>query len=137
MSVAMSIVPRERVRPSLRPHPTPTEIPEGPADDPSGPPIPASLGPVSALRIIREVAEKHGIDWRVLCGPSQRGAVCRARQEMHFRLYAETKLSYPRIGRMVNRDYSTVCHNVMAYAVKHGLPLPRKVTWVRKPRVTT
>lgn len=59
-------------------------------------------------QIIAEVAFKHDVtaldimSWR-------RGSVIAARQEAWWRIRQETTMSIPQIGRLVQRDHSTLC----------------------------
>lgn len=67
-------------------------------------------------RLMREVAEKHGVAVADLEGPSRRPAFTRPRQELMWRLRREARLSYPAIGRRLGgRHHTTVLHGVRAH----------------------
>jgi hypothetical protein len=78
-------------------------------------------------RIKIEVAAKHGLTVAELMGHSHRRGIVAARQEASYRAAAETKLSYPQIGRLLNRDHTTILHGIRRHAERHGLPIPRRI----------
>lgn len=78
------------------------------------PDVPAE--PYRPGRIIREVAAKYGRTVDELTGPLRWRSIAWARQEAMFRLRNETTLSYPDIGRRLNRDHTTILHGVRAHA---------------------
>lgn len=59
--------------------------------------------------IILEVAARHGVDPDDLHGPSRLRRICRARWEA-MRLLRARGLSSPMIGRMFNRDHTSVLY---------------------------
>jgi hypothetical protein len=63
-------------------------------------------------RIVDQVAKKHGVSFTVMKGDNRRKDVTLARFEVCARLYDETGMSLPQIGRMLNKDHSTVFHAI-------------------------
>lgn len=69
-------------------------------------------------QIVEQVAEKHGVGFKELVGPSRRHKLCVARQEAFWRLRHEVTIggepmSYPKIARKLGRaDHSTVHHGI-------------------------
>jgi len=77
------------------------------------------LGPLKVRRIIAEICEEHGISEANLKGPYRDRIFARPRQECYARLYAETTLSYPGIGRIMgDRDHTTIMHGVSAHRAR-------------------
>lgn len=66
-------------------------------------------------RILAEVAKAHGLTTADLIGQRRARHVIRARQEAYHRLYRETKLSLPEIGRRMKRDHTSILHGVRAH----------------------
>ncbi len=63
-------------------------------------------------RILREVAEKHGLTIDQVRGSQQGRMHAKARYEVFYRCSRETTMSKAEIGRKFNRDHSTVCWGV-------------------------
>jgi hypothetical protein len=62
--------------------------------------------------ILREVAEKHGLEVRDLLGPWRKLEIARARHEAVYRMREETSLSFPAIGRLMGgRDHTTAINS--------------------------
>lgn len=73
-----------------------------------------------AAEIIREVAAAHHVRVDNITGPSRDRSVVRARCEAMRKVAAEWDwLSYPAIGRLFNRDHTTVMHHVVKAGGKH------------------
>lgn len=70
-----------------------------------------------------EVCIKHGITKFELEGPRRNKKFVMARWEFYYRMKNETKLSYPAIARMLNKDHTTVIYGARKYAelVEAGL----------------
>lgn len=68
--------------------------------------------------IADEVATKHRVAVADLTGPSRVKAVFWARAELAYRLRMELEWSFPRIGRLLNRDHTTARYQVLRYAEK-------------------
>ena len=62
-------------------------------------------------RAISRAAEHHGVTVAEIKGRSRLGAVVAARQDVFLAL-RESGWSFPRIGRAMGRDHSTVMHGV-------------------------
>lgn len=81
-----------------------------PAPAPAPPPpivVPHSLPP-SAHMIARVVCEHYGIEWPHIASDKRNKAVIRPRHVFCFICYRVAKMSLPYIGRVANRDHSTV-----------------------------
>jgi len=79
-----------------------------------------------ARRILRDVAERHGVSPRDILGPRCLKVFTIPRFEFYYRVVSETKLSFPQIGRICGgRDHTTVLHGVRSYCERNGLPFPR------------
>lgn len=100
--------------------------PEPEPDHPEYPPLPTlfkpivrdvlSVGSVASpfkwRHIVEDVAEKHGVSFETMKGDNRRKGVTAARFEVCARLYAETGMSLPQIGRLLNKDHTTVLHGI-------------------------
>ena len=62
-------------------------------------------------RAINRAAEHHGVTAAEIKGRSRLGSVVAARQDV-FLLLREAGWSFPRIGRAMSRDHTTVMHGV-------------------------
>lgn len=62
--------------------------------------------------IIDLVANAHDIPTENLRGRSRRADIVRARHAAMYAVRQHTDLSYPAIGRLFNRDHTTVIHAV-------------------------
>lgn len=93
------------------------------AHDPlTGDPIEACGAPVTPLigrdkRIIREVAQAHRVTVDDITGPRRFRNYVAARREAMQRIRSELGFSFPRIGRLFNRD-----HTAVLYACRGGRP---------------
>lgn len=67
-------------------------------------PQPRRLG----IHIIREVACEHGVTVSDILSQSRKYPIAAARHDAMKRIRAELKYSYPQIGRMFDRDHSSV-----------------------------
>ena len=81
-------------------------------------------------RIVLEVAEARRVPAQDIMSRSRLRRISAARTEAIFRCVAETQLSLPAIGRIFNRDHTTIGAAVVRYHHKTGTPLPRGM----KPR---
>lgn len=61
-------------------------------------------------KIIERVAQKHGVTLDEMKSTKRHRHLVRARQEAYYLLYNEGKLSYPSVGRIFERDHTTVIH---------------------------
>jgi len=83
--------------------------------------------------IIRSVSESTGFSIDQLVGLSRRKPLTAARHAVMYRARCEDarrrqigapRLSTPHIGRILNRDHSTVIHGAERHAIANGLPMP-------------
>lgn len=72
---------------------------------------PPSLRRYTGAQIIARIAALHDVDVEDITGPSRVRHVCEARWAVMRELRAAGK-STPRIGRLLNRDHSTVVHGL-------------------------
>jgi hypothetical protein len=96
--------------------------PEGPPADheqPIGPrPVRDWLwigGLAPSKRIMKEVCEKYGVRLADLKSCRRTRNLVIPRHEVSYRLRMETGLSMPAIGRLLDRDHTTILHGVKAY----------------------
>lgn len=75
------------------------------------PPVVGATPKVRALEIISEVAAKHGLTCAHIIGPQRLRTYVRARRAaIHAVLVAYPHMSSPQLGRLFNRDHSTILH---------------------------
>lgn len=69
------------------------------------------------LGLVAEVAKRHHATVAEVLGPSRMRHVCLARQGVWYamRHHSECEWSYPAIGRLFDRDHTTVMAGVRAY----------------------
>lgn len=78
-------------------------------------------------QIVNEVAAKHGVSFIDIISERRPRYIVLARQEAMYRLYNETTLSFPDIGRRLGgKDHTTVLHGVTRHCERNGLPHPRR-----------
>lgn len=66
-------------------------------------------------QILREVAKQFDVPVNELRGPSKVRHIAWPRQIAYMRLYDETSLSYPAIGRVMgDRDHTTIIKGIQA-----------------------
>ncbi|NBN62077.1 helix-turn-helix domain-containing protein [Pannonibacter tanglangensis] len=70
--------------------------------------------------IASEIAAKHRVTLADLTGPCRQRAIFRARAELAYRLRTELGWSFPRIGRLLNRDHTTIMNQVRVHAARCG-----------------
>lgn len=72
--------------------------------------------------ILCEIAEKYRIGVKDLIGPCRRKMVSWPRQEAMFLAFTQCPhLSYPEIGRLMNKHHTTVLFGVQRYCERNGL----------------
>lgn len=99
--------------------PAPEPVPELPPEPPRK----------TAHEILHEVARKHDLSVLAVMSFGRQRALVKARQEYAYRALEETALPSTTIGRIINRDHTTVLHNANAHCFWNQLPLPRGATW--------
>jgi hypothetical protein len=83
--------------------------------------------PLPIHAIFSEVCAKHGFTAELMRGERRNSTLFLARGEFYFRAAAETAASFPIIGRVINRDHTTVIYGAARYAINQNLPAPRGV----------
>lgn len=83
-----------------------------PAESYGPPPEPLVRVPMIGRdkRILREVAQAHRVSLDDIIGPRRFKAYVAARREAMQRIRSELGFSYPHIGRLFNRDHTSVLH---------------------------
>jgi hypothetical protein len=77
--------------------------------------------PLSWKRIVREVATKHQLTVPEMLAHRRHRALVKARQECCYRLYKETTMSLPEIGRRLGYfDHTTILHSVRRHTALLG-----------------
>ncbi len=64
-----------------------------------------------ARELMKQIGAKHGVSLDDILSARRQTDIAAARFEISARLY-ERGLSYPQIGRLINRDHTTVIHAV-------------------------
>lgn len=70
---------------------------------------------------IKEIALDNGITFQEIMGRGKANKYAHPRQEAMFMLYIKWHLSYPRIGKLMRRDHSTVVYGVASYCRRAGI----------------
>lgn len=60
--------------------------------------------------VVQRVADRYGIKYEDLIGPSRSRAITPIRQEAMWECRRQTERSYPQIARIFHRDHTTVIH---------------------------
>ena len=82
-------------------------------ESPAGPPKP---NPYLMGKYIRDqICRMRGISLDEIRGERKTRRLFIPRQEICYRVYANTGLSWTQIGRLINRDHTTVIHSVRRY----------------------
>ncbi|MBV7408189.1 helix-turn-helix domain-containing protein [Maritimibacter sp. DP1N21-5] len=69
-------------------------------------------GMVTAADVVAVVARRHGLSPAAILGPNRCRPLVLARQEAMYLLRHVLDWSYPRVGRFVRRDHTSVMHGV-------------------------
>jgi hypothetical protein len=69
-----------------------------------------------SARIFSEVCRACGVTKSEILSPDRFAYIVAARHMLFYRLRIELDLPYPLIGRLTNRDHTTVLHGVRSYA---------------------
>lgn len=77
------------------------------------------LTPEDAGALAVNVAETHGLDLEEMLSTSRRAECVDARLEI-YRELRKAGWSYPRIGKFVGRDHTTIMHALDAGATRRG-----------------
>ena len=98
-----------------------------------------------ATRVLKWVADKHGVTVGDLIGPVRAVPIATARFEAEYILRTRLGLGLKQIGYYLNRDHSTVIHGIQVYCKRNGLTVPEKpemepisryIRWSQSPRST-
>jgi len=81
-------------------------------------------------RILFQAASAHGLSTTDLISKGRNAKLCAARFEYCYRAAMETTASLPRIGRLIQRDHTTILSAIGRYCDRKGLPYPRGAAWV-------
>lgn len=74
------------------------------------------MGHQTARDIIAEVASRHGMLARDILGVHRSKPVVLARQEAMWRVHRDRpEISFPQLGRLFDRDHSTVIHGIRSH----------------------
>ena len=71
-----------------------------------------ALGP--AHSILWAYCRLHGITLDDLRGPSRKQPLAAIRQDCMAEIYHSTSMSTTQIGKILNRDHTTICHGIKA-----------------------
>jgi chromosomal replication initiation ATPase DnaA len=66
----------------------------------------------TATHILSACADWYGVNVKTMCSPSRRKAPTNARMVAAWTLRTTLGLSYPEIGRLINKDHTTIMHAV-------------------------
>lgn len=69
-------------------------------------------------RIKSECAEKHGVTVAKIDGPRRSEKIVHARQEAMWRAKNETNLSFPSLGKLFDRDHTTVMWGIRQHEAR-------------------
>lgn len=67
------------------------------------------------MKLIRETADKHGIDPNKITGRNRRVPAVLCRWEVYYRAKKELNISYNKIARVFKTDHTTVMHGVQKF----------------------
>lgn len=67
------------------------------------------------LAMVEGVAARHGITLADIMGRSREYRFAHPRQEAYWTVHKNTPLSYPAIGRLFNRDHTTIIYGITAH----------------------
>lgn len=81
---------------------------------------------IFAADVIEIVSRRSGFSPRALVGHSRNSELVRPRHEISWLVRALTSLSLPALGRVMDRDHSTILYGARQFAALHGLPAPEQ-----------
>lgn len=92
---------------------------------------------------IERIANKYGVTVEQIYGDRRIRNIAYARQEIYFRIYTHFEMSFPRIGKLLRKNHTTVHHGVRKYCLRNDLDYDRfkrlpaihdgKQQYIRKP----
>lgn len=71
--------------------------------------------------IVAELARERQVPLNTLLSQRRLKELVAVRHEAMWRLYEETSLSLPQIGRLMKRDHTTVIHGILKHKERMGL----------------
>lgn len=83
---------------------------------------------VWAADIITEVCRRSGYSVIAIVGHDRSQSIARYRQEISYLVRALTTLSLPELGRIMDRDHTSILHQVSVFRERHKLPDPDKIS---------
>jgi chromosomal replication initiation ATPase DnaA len=83
-------------------------------------------------RILRAVCRLNRVSLDELKSRSHARRIVRVRQQAMYLLRTRLRMSFSSIGRLLNRDHTTVLHGVRAHAERTGAPLPKRPGAIRE-----
>jgi hypothetical protein len=103
-----------------RPRRGPRRTPAAPSHPPVPLPAPSTAREIDdqALRVVERVAGERGISLAELRSTSRSPRLVRARWAAMTAARSETDASLPQIGRILNRDHTTVLHGLRRMAAR-------------------
>lgn len=99
----------------------------------------------TSAEIIQAVLEKHNCSVADFVGFRKTQQIVAVRQEAAYLLASLTSMSLAAIGRVMQRDHTTIMHAIVTYCDRNQIPLPRGASWkknglkkllVRAPRTS-
>lgn len=75
-------------------------------------------GPDKAHKIARAVAKAHRVPWKEFTSRRRNLAYAAARQHAMWEIHKHTKLTLPEIGRIFDRDHSTVLFGIRRHQAR-------------------
>lgn len=72
----------------------------------------------SYINILKMVAKKHGLEPDMIIGVTRERSVIKARHEFWYRVHNELGYSFARIGRMENKDHTSISYGASKHAAR-------------------
>lgn len=88
----------------------------------------------SAAEIIQDVIEKYGISVADILGSSRQPYLIKARHEACYLIAENTNMAIAAIGRLLNKDHTTIMNAIISHCRQNHKRLPRGAVWRRKGR---
>lgn len=88
-------------------------------------------------RIIAETAARHGMRYRDLIAPRRTLREVQVRHEAMYLIARDTDYTLPQIGRLFQRDHTTIINGIRRHAELNQLPpaRPGSTEWQRRRRL--
>lgn len=88
-------------------------------------------------RIIEYVAKLHKMSTKDILSSSRETPYLLPRWQAMYLAYLHTKHSAVTIGKIFNRDHTTVLHGICVYSRIYNLPRPRDIKFTERQRYKT